>query len=126
MKQFLYISLGGILGANLRYFGMQIFERITITTNGISVLVINIFGCFLLGFISTFPYEPDHPVKYLWVIGFLGSFTTFSTFIALISVSLGEGKLSSALGFCFVEPILGMIAFWIGVFLGKRFVIKPV
>jgi len=125
MQKFLLISLGGMLGANLRYFLMVVIEKFFNTGNDISVFVINILGCFLLGLLTTVIDDPEHPLRHLGIIGFLGSFTTFSTFVALISGSLFEGRFSSALVFGLLEPLIGVAAFSIGMLVGRKLALQP-
>lgn len=125
MKQMLLISLGGVLGANLRFFLMQVIEKFFNPASDISVFIINTLGCFLLGLLSAVIDNPGHPLRDLGIIGFLGSFTTFSTFVALISGSLFEGRFSSALVFALLEPILGVVAFSFGMLVGRKFILQP-
>src|SRR5574340_720948 len=78
---FVSISIGAILGANLRYLVGGWVAAWVPTTFPLGTLVINVSGSFLLGLVLTL--IGDHAPVW-WrpglAIGFLGSYTTFSTF----------------------------------------------
>ena len=83
MKDFLTISLGAIVGANLRY----ILSRLAVREFGpifpYGTLIINIVGSFIVGLFVIWTTERvlmDPRWRLLVVIGFCGSFTTFSSF----------------------------------------------
>ena len=76
---FLYIALGAIIGALIRYslykWGLRFFDQFPLGT-----LVANLLGCFLFGFL-VFSIKPtNYAIKVALLTGFLGSLTTFSTF----------------------------------------------
>jgi CrcB protein len=78
IKNILLISLGAVLGALLRYSFMIFPLKLSLTGNLFRVAVINIIGSALMGALSTLELKHSHLLFYS--IGFLGSFTTFSSF----------------------------------------------
>jgi CrcB protein len=80
---YLLIGIGGFLGANARYLvGGWIAERFG-AAFPYGTLVINVSGSFILGFFLVFISERlfVHPNwRLFFAIGFLGAYTTFSTF----------------------------------------------
>ena len=83
MKDFLAISVAAVLGANLRYllsrFAMKEFGPVF----PYGTLIINILGSFIVGLFVTWTTERvlvDPRWRLLVVVGFCGSFTTFSSF----------------------------------------------
>ncbi len=83
MKDFLAISVAAIFGANLRY----LLGRFSVKHFGPSfpygTLAINIVGSFIVGFFVIWATERvliDPRWRLLVVVGFCGSFTTFSSY----------------------------------------------
>lgn len=73
------ILFGGFLGAISRYFVQIFFNKILPkVTIPLSILMINLIGSFCLGVIIL--KEFDSSKELFWMTGFLGAFTTFSTF----------------------------------------------
>ena len=83
MRDFLAISIAAILGANLRY----LLSRFALKEFGpvfpYGTLIINILGSFIVGLFVTWTTERvlvDPRWRLLVVVGFCGSFTTFSSY----------------------------------------------
>lgn len=74
----IFIALGGFFGAMARYGLSRFIQSIIKTPYPIATFFINSFGSFLIGFIVGQGYSTS--VHLFAVIGFLGAFTTFSTF----------------------------------------------
>jgi len=119
LNDFLVISFGAVLGANIRFIIYQKLEKINLSNNHI-ILVINTFSSFLLGLFLSFSSKIDsftysYQSELFFSIGLLGSLSTFSTFIddlynlfiklefyralRLFTISLTLGILSFAAGF---------------------------
>lgn len=80
-KPYLWISLGGILGANMRYFLSRIITKFSDAAFPYGTLVINITGSLILGFFLIWTTERvliDPKWRLLVAVGFCGSYTTFS------------------------------------------------
>lgn len=98
MKTFLYIGLGGAIGAVTRYLITQIAPE----PSGFptSILIINIIGAFLLGFFYFFckkRFKMSEEVSLMIGTGIIGSFTTFSTFsLEAVELYLHSGFAISA------------------------------
>ncbi|MDY0132077.1 MAG: fluoride efflux transporter CrcB [Desulforegulaceae bacterium] len=84
MVKLLFIGAGGFFGSILRYLVsvliLELFPRPFIP---LGTLLVNIIGSFLMGitngYINYHSMIPEN-LKYLLLIGFLGAFTTYSTF----------------------------------------------
>jgi len=92
LKDFLAISVAAILGANLRY----VISRLAVKEFGpvfpYGTLVINVVGSFIVGLFVIWTTERvlvDPRWRLLVVVGFCGSFTTFSSY-AFESMALFE------------------------------------
>jgi fluoride exporter len=78
MPVFLGVALGGAVGATARYGADQLIS--THATFPWSTFVVNVVGCFLIGWFSElFGDSPDW-LRSAMIVGLVGGFTTFSTF----------------------------------------------
>ena len=83
MKDFLAISVAAIVGANLRYLLSRFAAREFGPVFPYGTLAINIVGSFIVGFFVIWTSERvlvDPRWRLLVVVGFCGSFTTFSSY----------------------------------------------
>ena len=83
VKDFLAISVAAILGANLRYLLSRFAARELGSVFPYGTLFINVAGSFIVGFFLVWTTERvlvDARWRLLVVIGFCGSFTTFSSY----------------------------------------------
>ena len=84
MLNFLFVAIGGSIGASLRYFAYLFFKNYLLSNYlFLSTLFVNIVGSFLIGYAIMLMESKNLSVdftKYFLIIGVLGSFTTFSTF----------------------------------------------
>lgn len=82
-RPYLWVSLGGILGVNLRYFLSRIITRFSDAAFPYGTLVINVTGSLVLGFFLVWTTErvlADPRWRLMVAIGFCGSYTTFSSY----------------------------------------------
>jgi fluoride exporter len=81
---FVWISLGAVIGANLRYLATRATTQWLGPSFPYGTLFVNVFGCLAIGVIGTMVTGRlvDRPevVRQLVIVGFLGSLTTFSSF----------------------------------------------
>ena len=118
MLKFLYVGLGGGLGAILRYS----FYFLPIPYN--KTIFINILGAIIIGFISYFTKNIkilDHGLILFLTTGLCGGFTTFSTF-SLETVELIEkNQFILASLYSLGSIVLSIIGIYIGYYLAKLF-----
>jgi len=101
------IGLGGFLGAISRHACSSYIK-----SQPFKVMFVNLLGCFFLGFLSS--KVLDLRLRMFLFIGFLGSFTTFSTFIS-DNFNLMNSKDFMMMGLnIFVQIFLGLIIFYFG------------
>ena len=83
MKDFLAISVAAIVGANLRYLLSRLAAKEFGSIFPYGTLAINVVGSFIVGFFVIWTTERvllDPRWRLLVVVGFCGSFTTFSSY----------------------------------------------
>jgi len=119
MLKILYIGIGGFMGASSRYLLSKWIEIKwdSLIPNG--TLVVNTVGSFLLGFLMILFLEKVTGYtnfKILLTTGFLGAFTTFSTF-SFETMMLIEKKSYLMAGInIFGNLFLGLFAVLLGIF----------
>ena len=112
MKEMLWVGLGGFVGANARYLlGGWIAARFG-STFPYGTLVINVTGSFILGLImGTLEGHVLSPVVRLALaIGFVGAYTTFSTWTYETLRLLEDGSWELAFANVFGSLLVGMLA----------------
>lgn len=121
--RFLLVLLGGGIGSLARYTaGMAITGRFG-SHFPIGTMVINVTGSFLIGLIMTVITERlpgDLNWRPLLVTGFLGGYTTFSSFEWETYAAIRHGGLWIGIGNVFGSVILGYCAVWFGAALARK------
>lgn len=122
MPVFLAVALGGALGALARYGTDTWIERRALAVFPWSTLAINLSGCFAAGVVVAVLVDRVHAPAWIRVgvtLGFLGAYTTFSTFAqeTLDLVEARETNLATANAVASVG--LGVAAVAAGVWLGR-------
>lgn len=120
--QLLVIMLGGGLGAVARFLlSNKVADKFG-NAFPYGTLSVNVIGSFLMGFLAILLVERlalDPLLKLGVFVGFLGAFTTFSTF-SMDTLSLFEqGHYLRAITNMFISVILSVLAVWLGVISGK-------
>jgi fluoride exporter len=121
--EYLVIGLGGILGANARYVVAGWVARRFGITFPYGTLLINVSGSFALGLFMAFMLRNPsyHYHRLFFAVGFLGAYTTFSTFSLESLQLIQNGRLLVALGYIVGSAVLGIFGAWIGFNLNKPF-----
>jgi fluoride exporter len=124
LLKYLVIGAGGFLGAVARYLlGNYIGSRYGVRFP-YGTFVINMSGSFLVGFILTLLSRTTASQywRYLIPIGFIGAYTTFSTFEYETFRAVQEGQSITGLLNVALSVIVGFAAVWVGAVLGRIFV----
>ncbi len=118
----LCIGIGGFLGAIMRYavarFSMFIFGN----TIPFGTFIVNVIGSFILGYFYTVTMErvflPDY-WRFAISVGFLGAFTTFSTFSVETLMLFEDGAYMWGLINIFANVFLSLAAAFFGISLAR-------
>jgi CrcB protein len=116
------IGAGGALGAPLRYGIAQLVD-ITPGTFPWGTFWINVSGSFALGFLLALLLERMRPTQYLRPFlgtGFLGAYTTYSTFAVETDLLIKNGHWTTAAAYVVASFVVGFLAVWAGIALGRR------
>lgn len=122
MLKYLMVGVGGGLGSILRFWlGSYVGERMG-TRFPYGTFVINVTGSFLIGVVfavltARTNWSPNW--RYLIPIGFIGGYTTFSSFEFETLRTVQDGQFGLALLYVAASVCVGFLAVWGGVMAGK-------
>jgi len=118
LTKYLAVALGSALGGMLRYYlGGSVLSRIS-GAFPLATFVINITGSFIIGFFLTIVAERlslSQHLRLAVAVGFVGAYTTFSTFEYETARLVEERHLVLALLNVLLSVIVGFIAVWGGI-----------
>jgi CrcB protein len=121
--RYLLILLGGGVGSLARYVaGSAIMTRFG-SRFPLGTMVVNVTGSFLIGLLMTLlteRWQPHPNWRLLLVVGFLGGYTTFSSFEWETFSAVREGGLWIGLANVVGSVVFGYAAVWLGALLGRR------
>jgi fluoride exporter len=122
LLKYLMVGVGGCLGSILRfwlgsYIGNKMGSRFPYGT-----FVINITGSFLVGLVFALltvktQWSPNW--RYLIPIGFIGGYTTFSSFEYETLRTMQEGQIGLGLLYVAASVVVGFVAVWGGMIAGR-------
>ncbi len=119
---YLYVALFGALGAAARYWTSSVLSADTFPFN---TLLINTVGCFFLAvtvkYLTTLPKLSKNLVTGIGT-GFIGSFTTFSTFSAEVAQMFLRGDYFPAVCYVFASIFGGFLSAQLGFYLSGRMI----
>jgi len=125
MKETSLIVLFGALGTLARYGAGRLSRQLLGAGFPYGTLLVNVVGCLLFGLLAELALGSEavpRVLKLALTIGFLGAFTTFSTFGYETLQLARDGALSSAVANGAANLALGLLAVWVGIGAGKLLV----
>jgi CrcB protein len=117
----LAIAVGGMLGTPARYAVGRVVH-VAPDTFPWSTFVVNLSGSLVLGVLLTLIIERWPPSRYLRpfaAIGFLGAYTTFSTYTVETDLLVKDGQTGVALAYVLSSLLLGLVAVYAGIVIGR-------
>lgn len=122
MQKYSLIALGGALGSIARYWvGSTIAGRMG-TRFPYGTFIINLTACVIIGFSITYLGKRaglSPAWRYLIPIGFVGAYSTFSTYEWETLTTLRAGAFAMAGLYAIGSLILGLVATWLGAVLAE-------
>jgi CrcB protein len=123
LAPYLLVGVGGFLGANARYLVARWVAALVDTRFPLGTFVINISGSFVLGVLGTIVAQKMFPTseaaRLAIGVGFLGAYTTFSTFEYETHALFEDGAWLTATTNIVASVAVGLIAVRAGIVLAK-------
>ena len=116
------IAIGGAIGAIARFWVAAYVGQRMGTRFPYGTFLINISGSFLIGLIMTVLTERTHLSpnwRYLIPIGFIGAYTTFSTFEFETLRAMQDGQFIGGAMNVVASVLVGFLMVWLGVLAGR-------
>lgn len=122
MWNYVAVALGGAVGCCARYGVTQWVQLYYSRSFPLATLIINVLGCFVMGFLffATLERVSISPtLRMALLTGVLGGFTTFSTFAMEALLLLEDGEAGYAVLYLLLSLTLGLGAAFLGVYLAR-------
>ena len=122
LAQILVVMFGGAFGAAARFMVVTKVNEKFGSAFPFGTLSVNVIGSFIMGVLAMILVERlnlDPLLKLGVFVGFLGAFTTFSTFSMDTLGLFEQGHHLRAFSYMFVSVLFSVLAVWLGVFVGK-------
>ena len=119
----LAVALGGSLGAVARYAVYVLTMRLAGPSLPFATFAVNMFGSFVMGLLVeafALRWSLSPPLRLLLATGFLGAFTTFSTFSLDLWVLIERGRHLFAAAYALASVLLGVLALLGGLTAARR------
>lgn len=117
LQKYLYIAIGGALGSIARYWvGSTVSGRMGVRFP-FGTLLVNITACIVIGFTLTYMgkrADLNPAWRYLFPIGFIGAYSTFSTYEWETLSTMRSGAFMLAGLYAIGSMVLGLAATWCG------------
>jgi CrcB protein len=123
MYTYVAIAAAGILGCLSRYLMTQLIQTIWGQSFPYATLFINVSGCFLMGFLFVETLERltlPVPLRTGILTGFLGGYTTFSTFSMETLLLIESGQAVKGGIYLLLSNLLGVTAAFGGAYLARN------
>jgi fluoride exporter len=125
LQKYVLIAIGGALGSLARYLvGLTVMNRMG-TRFPYGTFVINLTACVIIGFSLTWLDRRTgmNPAwRFLVPVGFVGAYSTFSTFEWEIFTKLQTGAFVIAALYVSLSVLFGLLAVWLGSLLARIWV----
>jgi len=122
LQRYFFIAIGGALGSLARYWvGTTVAGKLG-TRFPYGTFVINITACVIIGFSLAFlgrRSELNPAWRFLIPIGFVGAYSTFSTFEWETFTNLQSGAFFIAVLYVVSSLVLGLAAVWFGILMAR-------
>lgn len=128
MTEYLWVGVGAMVGGMARYGISQGLSDLWGRTLPYGTFVVNVTGSFVIGLVMAVLLERvgDPAWRLLLVTGFLGGYTTFSSYsFELVTMLLG-GRIGWAAGYLIASNVLGVAGCLLGTIAGRALLLRGV
>ncbi len=125
MSIYIAIALGGSLGAMSRYWIFTSMHRWLGQEFPYAVITVNVVGSVAMGFLSVLlvqRFQVSEEVRMGLLLGFLGSFTTFSAFAMDTLNLINTGALLKAMSYVLLSVFFCILGAWAGLVTAKQMI----
>lgn len=122
MEKLLSVAIGGAAGALARYGTVLAYQRFALSTFPLAILTVNVLGSLLFGLIWAYAEDRNwisENMRLLVLTGFLGSFTTFSTFAFDEVMFIRSGSWAIFVANLLISNAAALMAMFVGFRVGK-------
>lgn len=122
----IWVGIGGMVGAAARFGVSQFAADRWGAGLPYGTLLVNLTGSFAIGVILTVLLDrvADPVWRLLLVTGFLGGYTTFSSYSFELVTLIGGGRLGWAAGYLIASNLLGVAACAVGAVCGRELLLR--
>jgi CrcB protein len=121
-QKIVLLCLAGSAGTLSRYFLSALVQRFSPHDFPWGTLAVNVLGCFLFGLVWTLADSRELITPATWsiiLVGFMGAFTTFSSYAFETSQLLSPEDYLAAAGNLLLQNLIGLAAVFAGIALGR-------
>lgn len=122
LQKIIYLAVAGACGTLARYGLSGLVQRVAGASFPWGTVSVNGLGCLLFGLVWTLTSERfvgTGELRLILLTGFMGAFTTFSTFVAESGNLLADGEYLYGLGNILLQNGVGLVLFFLGMALGR-------
>ena len=122
MEKVFSVAIGGAAGALARYGTVLLYQRFAPSTFPLAILTVNVLGSLLFGLVWAYAEDREwlsENMRLLVLTGFLGSFTTFSTFAFDEAMFLRSGNWAMFVANLLISNAAALTAVFVGFRIGK-------
>jgi CrcB protein len=122
LRRLFLLAVAGALGSLARYGLSGLVQRALGGGFPLGTLGVNVAGCFLFGVVWTLAEERlviGGETRFIVLVGFMGAFTTFSSYAFETGAMLRDAEWSLAVANVLAQNVLGITSFFIGAALGR-------
>ena len=118
MMYSLAVAIGGAFGAVSRYWLITLVSNLSAHRFPWGTFVVNVLGSFLIGVMYILISERmllSENWRAIMIVGYLGAFTTFSTFSLDALILMQEGFIVQAFSYILASVVLCLACAWLGI-----------